>query len=113
MGAQKEDYTKVAPPHSFIHVEDFATPCHLAEYLNQLSSNKSEYLKYFKWKMLGDISPSSLWCKICDKLHGVLRSMWYGDLERWWSGQDVCQKANHSDFKIDVIFSNLHKQRKV
>ena len=111
MGSPKEDYTKVAPPHSFIHVDDFKTPRHLAEYLHRLSNNDTDYLNYFKWKNLGYISHSSLWCKICDKLHGALKNMWQGDIELWWSGgQDICQKANRSDFKIDVIFNNLHKK---
>lgn len=31
MGARKEDYEKVAPPNSFIHVDDFESPKELAQ----------------------------------------------------------------------------------
>ena len=33
MGAPKKAYERVAPPHSFIHVDDYTTPKMLAEYL--------------------------------------------------------------------------------
>ena len=36
MGAPKKTYERVAPPHSFIHVDDFVSPQKLAEYLHAL-----------------------------------------------------------------------------
>jgi len=36
MGAAKKDYLRVAPPHSFIHVDDFLSPKLLADYLHNL-----------------------------------------------------------------------------
>ena len=44
------NYSQVAPPHSFINALDFESPRKLAEYLNFLDKNSSEYLKYFQWK---------------------------------------------------------------
>ena len=35
MGASKEAYERSAPQHSFIHVDDFSGPAHLAEYLHK------------------------------------------------------------------------------
>ena len=36
MGAARKTYERVAPPHSFIHVDDFVSPQKLAEYLHVL-----------------------------------------------------------------------------
>ncbi|GFO50580.1 glycoprotein 3-alpha-l-fucosyltransferase a [Plakobranchus ocellatus] len=48
MGAAPEDYARAAPPHSFIHVDDFESPKHLAEYLNTLDKNDALYNEYFR-----------------------------------------------------------------
>lgn len=45
MGARPSDYTRLAPPNSFIHVEDFNDPQHLAEYLLLLDANSTLYNK--------------------------------------------------------------------
>ena len=44
------NYKLIAPPHSFIDVNDFPTVKHLAEYLMRLDQNRREYNSYFKWK---------------------------------------------------------------
>ncbi len=43
-------WSKIAPPHSYIDVNDFAGPKELAEYLNYLDGDKEEFLSYFWWK---------------------------------------------------------------
>jgi glycoprotein 3-alpha-L-fucosyltransferase len=50
MGARPEDYEALLPPGSFIHVDDFRSPKHLAEYLQSLDKNDELYNAYFKWK---------------------------------------------------------------
>ena len=50
MGARREEYAAVAPPHSFIHVDDFDSPSQLAEYLHLLDNNQHLYNRYFLWK---------------------------------------------------------------
>ncbi|PIO75220.1 fucosyl transferase, partial [Teladorsagia circumcincta] len=49
MGAPKADYIKVAPPNSFIHVDDY-TPEQLSRYLLYLDRNRTAYNEYFAWK---------------------------------------------------------------
>lgn len=49
-GPTKEDVLKVAPFHSFIHVDDYQTPEDLAEYLKYLINNDTAYEQYFKWR---------------------------------------------------------------
>ena len=49
-GRTKLDYVKLAPPGSFIHVDDFSTPEHLAKHLIHLDGNPEEYNKYHLWR---------------------------------------------------------------
>ena len=44
------DYWKLAPPHSYIDVNNFTTVKELADYLHHLEVYEEEYLAYFKWK---------------------------------------------------------------
>ncbi|XP_030838481.1 glycoprotein 3-alpha-L-fucosyltransferase A-like [Strongylocentrotus purpuratus] len=52
-GASKEDYERVLPPDSFIHVEDFDSIKELALYLRKLSKDEGLYNTYFEWKKFG------------------------------------------------------------
>ncbi len=58
MGGSREDYFNMAPPNSYIHVDDFASPGHLAEYLRYLDRNDTAYASYFAWKGLGSLTVS-------------------------------------------------------
>ncbi|TNN05109.1 Glycoprotein 3-alpha-L-fucosyltransferase A, partial [Schistosoma japonicum] len=49
MGASIEEYERVAPPYSFIHVDQFESPAKLAEYLKYLDKNDTAYNEYFAW----------------------------------------------------------------
>ncbi len=40
------DYSRDAPPHSYIDVRDYKSPGDLADYLHWLSENETEYLRY-------------------------------------------------------------------
>ena len=48
MGARLEEYKKVAPDFSFIHVEEFSGPEELAKYLHQLDQDDEKYNQYFQ-----------------------------------------------------------------
>ena len=48
MGARPEDYAKVAPYNSFIHVDQFRGPRQLAEYLLELDRDDEKYNQYFQ-----------------------------------------------------------------
>ena len=90
MGAAPEDYKRAAPPHSYIHVEDFESPKELAEYLIKLDQNDDLYNEYFRWKGTGTNINTFFWCRICAMLHKSRESHSYRDLERWWRGPEVC-----------------------
>lgn len=92
MGAAPEDYRRAAPPHSFIHVDDFQSPRELAAYLHKLDENDSLYNEYFAWKGLWDNINTFFWCRMCALAHDVERRghVWYEDVEKWWRGPGVC-----------------------
>ena len=48
MGAELEEYQRVAPQNSFIHVNQFKGPKELAEYLHVLDHDDKQYNEYFK-----------------------------------------------------------------
>ena len=111
MGASKSEYAKVGPPKSFIHVQDFGSPQQLAKYLRDVASSETKYLKYFDWKRQGSIRSSSLWCKLCTRLHAPRHSIWYENIEDWWAPDGICDKPDFSDFTLDVVFPNLLKKK--
>ena len=49
-GAPREDYERVAPQNSFIHIGDFNTVRQLVDYLLLLDKNDAMYNTYFEWK---------------------------------------------------------------
>lgn len=55
VGAPYDFYLKVAPPHSFIHPDQFDSLKDMALHLVQVNANDEKYLEYFKWKNLGQL----------------------------------------------------------
>ncbi|XP_071849649.1 4-galactosyl-N-acetylglucosaminide 3-alpha-L-fucosyltransferase FUT6-like [Apostichopus japonicus] len=55
LGAPLEHYRKLAPPNSFIHVDQFNTLAELAVHLITLHSNDERYLEYHKWRNEGKL----------------------------------------------------------
>ena len=51
-GLSKGDYEKVAPPHSFVHLDDFDTIEELSDHLNHLQTSPEAY----KWVLLNYFS---------------------------------------------------------
>lgn len=92
MGAHPDDYRKVAPPHSFIHVDDFESPAALAAYLHKLDQNDDLYNEYFKWKGTGEFINTFFWCRVCAMIHAAdnHKPSWYEDIDTWWRGDGVC-----------------------
>lgn len=45
----------IAPPNTFIHVESFSNPKHLADYFQYIDKNYDLYNSYFKWKGTGKV----------------------------------------------------------
>ncbi|CAG5134563.1 unnamed protein product [Candidula unifasciata] len=91
MGAAPEDYERAAPPHSYIHVDEFESPRELAEYLLKLDKHDALYNEYFQWKGTGELINTFFWCRVCALAHDEDRGQsWYRDIEAWWNGDDIC-----------------------
>lgn len=92
------------PPHSFISVDDFASPKDLADYLNLLTKNSTLYNRYFDWrrdprtiKSYGKYEESKTgFCQLCQRLHEEALSPTvtsYNDILKWWSKDGLaCKK---------------------
>lgn len=108
MGARPEDYEVSAPRRSYIHVDEFASPKELAEYLHILDKDDELYNSYFKWKGTGEFINTYYWCRVCSTLHNeeqLSKSSWYHDVNEWWRGVGVCTSGSWRNFKArkDVI----------
>ena len=89
MGARLEDYRAVAPPGSYIAVDEFSSPKDLAQYLQKLDQNDDLYNEYFMWKGTGSFIDTKFFCRLCSMLHAVDyidHSTVYPDLMSWWTG---------------------------
>uniref|UniRef100_A0A131Z001 Fucosyltransferase n=1 Tax=Rhipicephalus appendiculatus TaxID=34631 RepID=A0A131Z001_RHIAP len=98
MGASREEYRAAAPYNSYIHVDDFASPKELAEYLRLLSSNRSLYNEYFEWKGTGEFVNTYFWCRLCAMLHAPPRpadKQRRTSIREWWH-DGACKTVNRS-----------------
>ena len=86
------NYSRDAPPHSYINVLDYKSPRALAAYLRRLSRNETEYLKYFQWKNSYFQVTNQLkqgCCKLCERVNTPSYHKTYDDVMNWWS-RDMC-----------------------
>ncbi|XP_077593526.1 alpha-(1,3)-fucosyltransferase 7 [Stigmatopora nigra] len=87
LGASIKDYEDVAPPHSFIHVDQFASVKKLAEYLVELAGDQKRYDEYFQWKGKWNVKLRQNWienlCKLCTLYDQLPPHKVYGDLGAW------------------------------
>ncbi|XP_041454932.1 alpha-(1,3)-fucosyltransferase 7-like [Lytechinus variegatus] len=75
-GPPREDYERVAPPNSFIHLQDFRNMSELVDYINLLDANDTLYNQYFEWKKRGSVKfvgeykilQAQFMCKVVSKL---------------------------------------------
>lgn len=87
MGPSRADYERLAPPHSFVHVDDFKSSKELADYLKELDSNERLYSAYFEWKTLGQFIDTKFLCRVCALMHRArsqARVKTYVNLRAWW-----------------------------
>jgi alpha-1,3-fucosyltransferase len=91
------DMSRFMPPKSYINANDFKTPKELAEYLNFLSDNPEEYVKYFWWKKhyksqrLFKFTPHHL-CSVCQKFNEpgfAAKKQFYSNLKEWYYGDGL------------------------
>lgn len=107
-GPMRESYEKMAPPHSFIHVDEFADIAALVKYIKYLDGNDAAYNEYFEWRKHGstgfyrerDFTEYS-WL-MCDVLRNVIKlsepkktdsgfQPTFVNMTKWW--RPTCHKS--------------------
>ncbi|XP_028274032.1 alpha-(1,3)-fucosyltransferase 7 [Parambassis ranga] len=87
VGPPLSDYNAVAPPHSFIHVDEFTSVKEMGEVLKQLVEDKKRYSEYFTWRQRWKVKLYTDWrerlCKICTQYNILPQHKVYSDLEAW------------------------------
>lgn len=100
------DYTKFAPPNSYINAAHFKSPYELAKYLDLLNNNDALYLSYFDWKKEFEyqFNPTKSFCELCNKLHkddgtgSPQNSSSYGNnLSKWWFDESYVEGSTNND----------------
>ncbi len=93
-----DHYEDLAPPHSYIKVEDFPNIKALADYLIHLDKNPAEYLSYFWWRdhyqpRGRKMSIIFAMCELCAMLNDETQpAKVVDDLEDWWWTQGQCRQ---------------------
>ena len=90
-------YTPVAPPGSFISVQEFPTVKALAEHLLYLDKNDTAFNEYFRWRQKFTARQRHWFqftaCDICDALHDRCRQAGrYDRLQSFWNAPTDCQE---------------------
>ncbi|XP_018902014.2 glycoprotein 3-alpha-L-fucosyltransferase A isoform X1 [Bemisia tabaci] len=98
MGARQEDYANVAPYHSYIHVDEFDSPKHLAEYLYKLDEDEELYNSYFLWKGTGEFINTYFFCRVCAMIHADYPMKTYRNINEWWRGPGTCTSGSWKKF---------------
>lgn len=86
LGPPRACYEAVAPPDSFVHVDDFGSARELAAFL--LGMNESRYRGYFRWRERFRVKLFNDWrqrfCAICTRYPHLPRNQVYQDLHSWF-----------------------------
>ena len=97
------DYAKLAPPQSYINIDDFADPKALADFLLELDRDPERYLAYFWWKdfyrsRMDREQKAKSMCLLCAKLNDPKEPVKvYEDLGSWWREGSHCRrKGQHA-----------------
>ena len=91
MGAHPADYARVAPPGSYIHVEDFDSPEQLGAHLKKLEKDDKLYNEYFRWQSCGRFINTKFWCRVCAMLWDPDRPrLSVPSLQQWWRNVNTC-----------------------
>ncbi|NXJ10689.1 FUT6 fucosyltransferase, partial [Odontophorus gujanensis] len=89
LGPPRVNYERFLPPNSFIHVDDFASPAELAQYLQELSRDTEKYQRYFQWrKWLKPVLATGWGMQLCRACHFLQRTeatyQAAPDLSKWF-----------------------------
>ncbi|CAF0896971.1 unnamed protein product [Adineta ricciae] len=102
LGAKKEQYQRTAVPHSYIHVDDFASVEDLAIELHRLNQNDTEFSKYLQWTQLYDVSTQYYPTPVMD-MHATL--CFLGHYQHLHATDEKNEQINYAMATIRTIFN--------
>ncbi|XP_044747599.1 alpha-(1,3)-fucosyltransferase C-like [Coccinella septempunctata] len=96
------NYTRIAPPNSYINVKDYQNVSDMVEYLKILDDNPDLYLTYFEWKKdyVIDIYPKQTLCDLCKKLNKPVEYKTLDNLAQWWFSE-TCEPGYEAEDSDD------------
>ena len=102
------DYSSIAPPHSYINVNNFEDIQGLAKYLQDLLDNPKKYYDYFKWKKYFNVygieqSLKNAMCQLCESLNLDKKHKIYHNIDDWWRKKANCQIKGY--FRYDITYN--------
>ncbi|XP_077477420.1 4-galactosyl-N-acetylglucosaminide 3-alpha-L-fucosyltransferase 9 isoform X1 [Stigmatopora argus] len=90
LGPSRQNYENFVQGDAFIHVDDFASPKELADYLLLLDKNEEMYLRYFEWRRHFKVKKAQFWaehtCLACDYLQRHKEYKTVKNLDKWFWG---------------------------
>jgi hypothetical protein len=96
MGAPENNYERLAPKKSFIHVNKYKTPEDLAKYLNYLMNNPEKYLEYLQWREFTEIESirserwKNLLCPLCQMAYETSSARL--NFSSWYNTKTECHR---------------------
>ncbi|XP_061651867.1 4-galactosyl-N-acetylglucosaminide 3-alpha-L-fucosyltransferase 9-like isoform X2 [Phyllopteryx taeniolatus] len=90
LGPSRQNYENFIQGDAFIHVDDFASPKELADYLLLLDKNEAMYRRYFEWRRHFKVKTLQFWkdhmCLACDYLRRHREYKAVKNLDKWYWG---------------------------
>ncbi|XP_018494924.1 alpha-(1,3)-fucosyltransferase C [Galendromus occidentalis] len=95
------DYSRVAPPGSYINVNKFASVKELAHYLQKVGNDPKLYNSYHKWRNFYQLTePPHYACRLCARLHTIHRRRMYQDFNAYWHS-NTCHGGWRKAYKLN------------
>lgn len=108
------NYSRFAPPKSYVNALDFDSPKELAAHLKRLSENLDEYQRYFEWKNYYEIDSSKkpTICRLCEFLNNDEQIRDQLEVQNWYNVKKQCSLQNKLDKQRYDVKGNSYVTKK-
>jgi len=89
-GPERGNFERIAPPNSFLHIDDYETEVDLAKVLDQISTNRTLFQEYHQWRRFYDVLYEAKdvdpyrFCELCYRLNTNKHRIWYENINEWF-----------------------------
>ena len=112
------DYEEIAPPNSFLHVDNFTSVKELGDYLKYLDTNPDVYNSYHSWRDRYEIKETGgwwwwnlprnygegkegMWCKVCAAAHQLQGIKKVNFTEGTWKSDKLCRNDSLHKYHLE------------